>query len=83
MEATVLAIQQLCPQVRSPSGGTWTFRLAPEDGGTEVTVTQDGEIYNVMFRAMARLLFGYTAAMDGYLRALAAKFGEQARPEAA
>jgi len=65
----------------SPFGGTWTFRLTPIDGGgTEVAITENGEVYNVVFRALARFVFGHTSTIDRYLRALAAKFGETAEP---
>ena len=60
----------------SPFGGTWTYRLAPCDGGTELVITENGEVYNVFFRALSRFVFGHTKTMDGYLTALAAKFGE-------
>ena len=59
-----------------PFGGTWTHTLrAAPAGGTEHTVTEDGEIYNVFFRAMARFIFGYTSTIDEYQRALAARVG--------
>ncbi len=64
----------------SPFGGTWTFRLEPEGDGTSITITENGEVYNVFFRALARFVFGHTSTIDGYLRALAAKFGEVAEP---
>jgi hypothetical protein len=48
--------------------------------GTELAITEDGEIYNVWFRALARFVFGHTSTMDGYLLSLAKKFGESARP---
>jgi uncharacterized protein YndB with AHSA1/START domain len=59
-----------------PFGGTWTFELVPDAGGTRLTITERGEIYNVMFRALARFVFGHTATIDGYLKALGQKFGE-------
>jgi hypothetical protein len=61
----------------SPFTGTWTVALAPAagGGGTEVTVTEHGEVHNVIFRALARFVFGHTATIDGYLRALAARCG--------
>lgn len=63
----------------SPFGGTWTFRLSPlEGGGTELTITENGLVHNVFFRALSRLWFGHTATIDGYLKALAAHFGEPA-----
>lgn len=65
----------------SPFGGTWTFRITPIDGGgTELAITENGEVYNVIFRALSRFVFGHTATIDGYLQALAAKLGEQVEP---
>jgi len=60
-----------------PFGGTWTFEITPQGGGiSEVRITEDGEVYNVIFRAMARFIFGYNASIEGYLRDLGVKFGE-------
>jgi hypothetical protein len=60
-----------------PFGGGWTFEIAPlAGGGAELRVTEDGEIYNAIFRFMARFLFGYTGSIETYLRDLGAKFGE-------
>jgi uncharacterized protein YndB with AHSA1/START domain len=64
----------------SPFGGTWTFRLESSGAGTELTITENGEIYNVFFRALARFVFGYTGTMDGYLQSLATRFGEATKP---
>lgn len=63
-----------------PFGGTWTYELAPDDGGTRVTITERGEIYNPIFRALARFVFGYTSTMEDYLRALGARLGESVTP---
>ena len=54
-----------------PFGGTWTWELAPEGSGTRVTITERGEIYNPLFRFMARFVFGYTGTMESALAALA------------
>jgi hypothetical protein len=60
-----------------PFSGAWTFHIAPvADGGSELRIEEDGEIYNVLFRFMARFIFGYTGSIEGYLRDLGAKFGE-------
>jgi hypothetical protein len=59
-----------------PFGGTWTFEIARVDGGADLRVSEDGEIYNVIFRFMARFFFGYTSTIEGYLRDLGKKFGE-------
>ncbi len=58
-----------------PFGGTWTYELAPSSGGTTITVTENGEIYNPVFRAMACFVFGYEATMASYLDALRKKVG--------
>lgn len=62
----------------SPFGGTWTYRLESKDGGTELTITENGEVYNLVFRALARFVFGHTKTMELYLRALVEHLGEQA-----
>jgi hypothetical protein len=60
-----------------PFGGAWTFEIAPAaGGGSELRIQEDGEVYNVIFRFLARFFFGYTASIEGYLRDLATKFGE-------
>ena len=59
-----------------PFGGTWTFDIAPDPEGCVVRITEDGEVYNVIFRFMARFFFGYTASIEGYLRDLGRRFGE-------
>jgi hypothetical protein len=59
-----------------PWSGTWTFEILPAGDGAEVRISEDGEIYNVIFRFMARFFFGYTASIEGYLRDLGMKLGE-------
>lgn len=58
-----------------PFGGTWTWTLEPEGGGTRVTITEEGEIYNPFFRFMARFVFGYERTMREYLEGLQAHTG--------
>jgi len=53
-----------------PFGGTWTYHIAPVQGGSQLSITEDGEVYNVMFRFMARFIFGHTATIDGFIRHL-------------
>ncbi len=54
-------------------GGTWTYRIAPASGGSDLTVTEDGEVTNVIFRFMSKFVFGHHATMDGFLKNLQAK----------
>jgi uncharacterized protein YndB with AHSA1/START domain len=63
-----------------PFGGRWTFTLTPDAGGTRVVVVEDGEVRNPLFRFMSRYVFGHTATMDAYLRALGRKFGADVTP---
>lgn len=54
-----------------PFGGTWTYDVQPAaDGGSTLTITEDGEVYNPIFRFISRYVMGYTATMDRYLQAL-------------
>ena len=61
--------------------GQWTYFFAPENGGTRVTIQEDGEVSNVIFRFMSRYVFGQTATIDSYLTSLAKRFGEEAVPQ--
>ena len=57
-------------------GGTWTYVLTPADGGTELRITENGEVYNPIFRFLSRFVFGHTATMRNYLVALGEGLGE-------
>jgi hypothetical protein len=66
-----------------PFGGIWSIEIAPISATeTEVRVTEDGEVYNVVFRFLSRFVFGQTGSIEAYLRNLGAKFGEQPASEA-
>jgi hypothetical protein len=62
-------------------GGQWTYVFAAESGGTRLTITEDGEVSNVLFRFMSRYIFGHTATLDSFLTDLAKRFGEPATPQ--
>lgn len=52
-------------------GGRWTLELQPVDGAsTRLTVTEDGEVYNVFFRFMSRYVIGHARGIDAYMAAL-------------
>jgi uncharacterized protein YndB with AHSA1/START domain len=61
-------------------GGTWTYELAPDSAGTRVSITEDGWIGNPIFRFVSRFVFGYYGSLDGYLKALGKRFGEEVKP---
>lgn len=69
------------PEHKLAFGGTWTYEIKPTIEGCSLTITENGEIYPAPFRFMARFIFGYTSTMEGYLKALGRKFGEEAQFE--
>lgn len=51
-----------------PFGGTWTYELVPDGpSATTLRITEDGEVYNPVFRFMSRFVFGHTATIDAFL----------------
>ena len=65
----------------APFGGTWSYEVAPADGGTtQLTVTERGYVNSPLFRFMSRFMFGYHATQEGYLKAMGRKFGEDVTP---
>lgn len=73
-------VTQIDPKAKAAFGGTWTHELTPESGGTQVRITEAGWIGNPVFRFLARFFLGYYGSLDGYLKALAKRFGETVRP---
>lgn len=63
-----------------PFGGSWTWELTPDGDGTKIRITENGEIYNPIFRFMARFVFGYAATMEQMLKSLGKRFGEDNTP---
>lgn len=57
-----------------PFGGSWTYEIAPSGAGTELTITENGEVYNPLFRFVSRFIMGHTATIEKYQRDLAAQF---------
>lgn len=49
-----------------PFGGTWTYELEPAEGGTLLTITERGEVYNPFFRFVSRFVVGHTATIEKY-----------------
>jgi uncharacterized protein YndB with AHSA1/START domain len=73
-------VTQIDPTAGGAFGGTWTYELTPDSGGTRISVTEAGWIGNPIFRFLSRFIFGYYGSLDGYLTALGRKFGEQVKP---
>lgn len=59
-----------------PFGGRWIYEIQPHGSGSLVTITEEGEVYNPLFRVMSRFLFGHHGELERYARDLARHFGE-------
>ena len=64
-----------------PFGGTWTYTITPTSNGCTLTITENGEIYNPVFRAMARFVFGYESTLASYLEGLKKAEGRSQKAE--
>ena len=53
-----------------PFGGTWTYELSADGTRTVLKITENGEVYNPLFRFMSRFIFGHEGTIKGYLAAL-------------
>ena len=50
-----------------PFGGTWTYRIEDlGDGSVRLSITEDGEVENVLFRFLSRYVFGHDKTMKTY-----------------
>ncbi len=58
-----------------PFGGTWVYEIVPAGDSCTLTITENGEVYNPLFRFVSRFIIGQTATIDHYLNALKAKLG--------
>jgi len=50
-----------------PFGGTWTFDLTSQGEGTDLTITENGDVHNPIFRFVSRFIIGHDASIDKYL----------------
>jgi uncharacterized protein YndB with AHSA1/START domain len=60
-----------------PFGGKWTYELIPAGDSTTLRITEDGEVYNPLYRFVSRFVLGHHATIDQYLREVARRFGEE------
>ncbi|MFI9329206.1 SRPBCC domain-containing protein [Kitasatospora sp. NPDC052868] len=54
-----------------PYGGTWTYTLTPAGQGCTLTVTERGEVYRPVYRAVSHYVLGEDSSVHRYLGALA------------
>ena len=62
-----------------PYGGAWAHAIEPQGEATRVTITEHGEVYNPIFRFIAKSVMGHNGTMDKYLTDLGRKFGDEVR----
>jgi uncharacterized protein YndB with AHSA1/START domain len=61
-----------------PFGGKWTYEVLPDGDSATLRITEDGEVYNPVFRFVSFFIFGHSATIDQYLRDVSRRFGEDA-----
>jgi len=64
-----------------PFGGTWEYIITPDGTGSRVQITEQGEVYNPVFRFVSRFIMGHTATARAFLTSLGARFGATVVPE--
>jgi hypothetical protein len=68
-----------------PYGGRWIYELAPDNGGTRLTITEDGFIKNPIFRFLSATVFSTASTIEKFMRDLGTHLGtpaviEKAKP---
>ena len=53
-----------------PYAGAWIYELHPEGAGTRLTITEEGEVFDPVFRVMQKFFFSPYATIDRYVEAL-------------
>ncbi|MGQ0647923.1 MAG: SRPBCC family protein [Gemmatimonadaceae bacterium] len=62
-----------------PYGGRWVYELEPDGTGSRLTITEEGEVYNPIFRFLSHYVFDQAGTIEGLMTALAAHFNEPPR----
>jgi hypothetical protein len=61
-------------------GGRWIYELAARGERTLLRITEEGEVYNPLFRFMSRYVFGHHRTLEQYARDLGRHFSEDVIP---
>lgn len=62
-----------------PFGGKWIYVLTPDGEGTRLTITEEGKVYNPLFRFVSHYLINPAGTVEGVMKDLAAHFNEAPR----
>jgi hypothetical protein len=59
-----------------PFGGSWTYEIVPGASHdlTTLRITENGEVYNPVFRFVSKYVMGHSATIDKYLEAVATRY---------
>jgi hypothetical protein len=49
-----------------PFGGSWVYVLEDRGNATTLTITENGEVYNPVFRFVSKFIMGHTATLKKY-----------------
>ena len=64
-----------------PFGGRWIYNVEATAGGTALTITEEGEVYNPIFRFVSRFIIGHHKTATTYLEDLGRKLGDDVAVE--
>jgi uncharacterized protein YndB with AHSA1/START domain len=64
-----------------PFGGSWEYLITAEGNGSRVQITEQGEVYNPVFRFVSRFIMGHASTASAFLTSLGALFGATVVPE--
>jgi uncharacterized protein YndB with AHSA1/START domain len=62
-----------------PFGGRWVYTLEAANGGTRLTITEQGKVFNPIFRFVSHFFLDQAATIEGVMRGLATHYGEDPR----
>jgi len=86
--ALVLETVESCPPYRMMRAAvdgnereSWEFDVQPRASGTELRITESGDIPNPFMRFVSKYVMGHFRTIDNYEKALALRFDEPARIE--
>lgn len=55
-------------------GGEWIYMLQPKGDSTVLMITENGEVYNPIFRFISKFIIGHSATMRNYMSDLRKSF---------
>lgn len=57
-----------------PFGGEWVYQIAPSGNQSVVTITENGEVYNPIFRFVSKYIMGHDTSLKEYMKYLQDSF---------